>query len=148
MTIDDTAIQRLAAKGRQNGNRLSIEQLGQEVPVETMTPGEVAELVEELEAAGIEVELTDARLKRPRAGGGEYQRGAGVVDIASPAAPAVSAPGARPSEHGWADEGLGHAHGAHHGSRRAPTWDRGGVDMLPVASLVLVALVLIVALGS
>ncbi|QCO00692.1 RNA polymerase sigma factor region1.1 domain-containing protein [Azospirillum argentinense] len=148
MTIDDTTLQRLIAKGRQHGNRLSVEQLGQDVPVETMTPEEVATVVEQLEAAGIDVELTDERLKRPRGGGGDYQRGAGVVTIASPAAPAVSAPGARPSEHGWADEGLGHAHGAHHGSRRAPTWDRGGVDMLPVVSVLIVALVLIIALGG
>lgn len=149
MTIDDATLQRLIEKGRQNGNRLGIEQLGQDVPVETMTPEEVAVVVERLEAAGIDVELTDERLKRPRSGGGsDYQRGAGVVDIASPAAPAVSAPGARPSVHGWADEGLGHAHGAHHGSRRAPTWDRGGVDMLPVVSVIVVALVLIIALGG
>ncbi len=148
MTIDDATLQRLTDRGRQNGNRLSIEQLGQDVPVETMTPEEVADLVEQLETAGIDVELSDARLKRPRSGGGtDYQRGAGVVDLASPAAPAVSAPGARPSEHGWADEGLGHAHGGHHGSRRAPTWDRGGVDMLPVVTLIVVALVLILVLS-
>ncbi|MBK3731994.1 sigma-70-like protein [Azospirillum brasilense] len=147
MTIDDATLQRLIDKGRKHGNRLGIEQLGQDVPVETMTPEEVAVVVERLEAAGIDVELTDERLKRPR-GGGDYERGAGVVTIASPAAPAVSAPGARPSEHGWADEGLGHAHGAHHGSRRAPTWDRDGVDMLPIVSVLVVALVLIIALGG
>ncbi|MGR0184140.1 RNA polymerase sigma factor region1.1 domain-containing protein [Azospirillum aestuarii] len=147
MTIDDATLQRLIDKGRQHGNRLGIEQLGQDMPVETMTPEEVAVVVERLEAAGIDVELTDERLKRPR-GGGDYRRGAGVVGIATPAAPAVSAPDARPSEHGWADEGLGHAHGTHHGSRRAPTWDRGGVDMLPVVSVIVVALVLIIALGG
>ncbi len=147
MTIDDATLQRLIDKGRRNGNRLGIEQLGQDVPVETMTPEEVAALVERLETAGVDVELTDERLKRPRAGS-DYQRGAGVVSMAAPAAPAVSAPGARPSEHGWADEGLGHAHGGHHGSRRAPTWDRDGVDMLPVVSIIVVALVLIIALGG
>ncbi|TWA67260.1 sigma-70-like protein [Azospirillum brasilense] len=147
MTIDDATLQRLIDKGRKHGNRLGIEQLGQDVPVETMTPEEVAVVVERLEAAGIDVELTDERLKRPR-GGGDYERGAGVVTIASPAAPAVSAPGARPSVHGWADEGVGHAHGGHHGSRRAPTWDRDGVDMLPIVSVLVVALVLIFALGG
>ncbi|WP_114859281.1 hypothetical protein [Azospirillum brasilense] len=147
MTIDDATLQRLIGKGRTHGNRLSVEQLGQDVPVETMTPEEVAVVVERLEAAGIDVELTDARLKRPR-GNGDYERGAGVVTIASPAAPAVSAPGARPSVHGWADEGMGHAHGGQHGSRRAPTWDRDGVDMLPIVSVLVVALVLIFALGG
>ena len=85
MTIDDATLQRLIDKGRRNGNRLGIEQLGQDVPVETMIPEEVAALVERLETAGVDVELTDERLKRPRAGS-DYQRGAGVVSMAAPAA--------------------------------------------------------------
>ena len=149
MPIDDATLQRLTEMGRQNGDRLSIEQLGREVPVETMTPEEVAAVVERLETNGIDVDLEDESLKKPRAartydgGGGD----AGVVDIAHPAAPAVSAPGVKPSEHGWADEGLGYAHGGHHASRKAPTWNRGGVDMIPIAAVVVVALVLIVVLG-
>lgn len=148
MPIDETTKERLIRMGRQNGDRLSIEQLGQEIPVETMTPDEVAAVVETLEGAGIEVDLEDEKLKKPRPTVA-YERGAGVVDMASPAAPAVSAPGARPSQHGWEDEGYGHAadrHG-HHGSRRAPTWNRGGVDMIPIVTFAAVALVLIVVLG-
>ncbi|MBP2313306.1 hypothetical protein [Azospirillum soli] len=147
MPIDDATLQRLTELGRQNGDRLSIEQLGREVPVETMTPEEVAAVVERLETAGIEVDLEDESLKKPRAARA-YPTGAGVVDMASPAAPAVSAPGVKPSEHGWADEGLGHAHGGHHASRRAPTWNRNGVDMIPIVTFIVVALVLIVALGG
>ncbi len=152
MAVDDATIDRLIGMGRSNGNRLSIEQLGREVPVETMTPEEVAAVVERLETAGIEADLTDESLKRPRGARiyepGAGEPGAGVVDLASPAAPAVSVPGVRPSEHGWADEGHGYAAAGHHGTRRAPTWDRGGVDLLPVVCMVVVALVLIIALGG
>lgn len=148
MPIDDATKERLVRMGRQNGDRLSIEQLGREIPVETMTPGEVAAVVETLEGAGIEVDLEDESLKKSRPSVA-YERGAGVVDMASPAAPAVSVPGVRPSQHGWEDEGLGHVadHHGHHGSRKAPTWDRGGVDMLPIVTLAAVALILIVVLG-
>ncbi len=148
-TIDDDTIQRLTNLGRQHGNRLGIEQLGREIPVESMTPEEVAVVVERLEAAGIDVELEDERLKKPRgARSYDYERGAGVVDLASPAAPAVSTPGFKPSEHGWEDDSFGHAHGGGHGSRKAPTWNRNGVDVLPVVIMILVALVMIALVGS
>lgn len=147
MATDTSALERLKAMGKAHGNRLTIDQLGREVPVDTMTPEEVAAVIERLEASGIDVELTDERLRRARPSG-EYQRGVGVVDLASPAAPAVSVPGVHPSRHGWEDEGHGYAHGHHHGARKAPTWNRGGVDLLPVASLVVVALVLIGTLGG
>ncbi len=149
--IDDETMQRLTDLGRRHGNRLSVEQLGQEVPVETMTPEEVAVVVDQLESAGIDVELDDARLKRPRAArayDGPVDSSAGVVDLASPAAPAVSVPGVKPSVHGWEDEGLGHAHGTAHGSRKAPVWMRNGVDMLPIVIVVVVAVVLIGVLGG
>lgn len=150
MAIDNETLQRLTEEGRRHGNRLSVEQLGREIPVETMTPEEVAVVVERLESAGIDVDLDDERLKRPR-GARAYDsaRGEGVVDLASPAAPAVSVPGVKPSVHGWEDEGLGHAHGGHgHGSRKAPTWNRGGVDMLPIVIIVVVALVMIAVVGG
>lgn len=146
----DAAVQRLIDQGRRNGGRLGIEQMGAALPIETMTPEEVAAVVERLETAGIEVDLEDPQLRRRR---GDYRRGDGVVDMASPAAPAVSAPGAVPSRHGWADEddALGHrrddGHGRGHGHGAAPTWERNGVVLLPVAALVGVAVVLIAALG-
>lgn len=150
MAVDNETIQRLTEEGRRHGNRLSIEQLGRAVPIETMTPEEVAVVVERLEAAGIDVDLDDERLKRPR-GARSYDsvRGEGVVDLASPAAPAVSVPGVKPSVHGWEDDALGHAHGSGaHGTRKAPTWNRNGVDMLPIVIIVVVALVMIAIVGG
>lgn len=149
MPIDNETMQRLTEEGRRHGNRLSIEQLGREVPVETMTPEEVAAVVERLETAGIDVDLDDERLKRPRgARTYEPEPGAGVVDLASPAAPAVSVPGVKPSVHGWEDEGLGHAHADAHGSRKAPTWNRNGVDMLPIVIIIVVAVLMIAIVGG
>lgn len=150
MAIDNDTMQRLTEEGRRHGNRLSVEQLGREIPVETMTPEEVAVVVERLETAGIDVDLDDERLKRPR-GARSYDavRGEGVVDLASPAAPAVSVPGVKPSVHGWEDDRVGQAHGGHgHGSRKAPTWDRGGMDMLPIVIIIVVALVMIALVGG
>ncbi|MBP2300040.1 RNA polymerase sigma factor region1.1 domain-containing protein [Azospirillum picis] len=147
-TVNDTAVQSLIDQGRRNGNRLSAEALGAALPVDMMTPEETAAVVERIEAAGVEVELDDAGLVRGRPNPalarqtGDYHRGDGVVDMASPAAPAVSAPGAKPSVHGWLDDAP-----AAHGHGGAPTWIRDGVEMLPLASMVLVALVLILALG-
>jgi hypothetical protein len=148
MPIDDKNMARLVDLGRRNGNRLSVEQLGEVLPVDSLSPGEIATVVEKLEAAGIDVDLDEEWLKTRRAP--DYERGAGVVSIADYAAPAVSAPGAVPSRHGWADdagEHTGQAHGEAHGSRRAPTWDRNGVDLLPIAAIACVALVLIIALA-
>ncbi|CAO3405644.1 hypothetical protein [Azospirillum largimobile] len=150
-TTDDRIIESLIDHGRRNGNRLSAEALGGILPVDTMTPEETAAVIERVEAAGVEVELDDARLMQGRPNpalarqAGDYRRGDGVVDMASPAAPAVSAPGAVPSRHGWADEaGSGHG-GHHHGA--APTWRRDGVELLPLASVAAVAVVLILMLG-
>lgn len=142
----DGTIQSLIDQGRRSGNRLGAEALGAALPIETMTPEEIAAIVERIETAGVEVELDDSRLLRPRGApaGGTYRRGDGVVDMASPAAPAVSAPGAVPSRHGFADDiGTSAAHG--HGA--SPTWTRNGVELLPLASLAVVALLLIATLG-
>ncbi|WP_042442326.1 RNA polymerase sigma factor region1.1 domain-containing protein [Azospirillum sp. B510] len=148
---EDRLIDRLIDHGRRNGNRLSAEALGAALPVDSMTPEETAAVIERVEAAGIEVELDDSHLMRGRPGPAparqrdDHRRGDGVVDMASPAAPAVSAPGAVPSRHGWADDiATGHA-GGHHGG--APTWTRNGVEMLPLACVAAVAVVLIAALG-
>ncbi|AWU92860.1 hypothetical protein [Azospirillum ramasamyi] len=149
-TTDDRLVQSLIDHGRRNGNRLSAEALGGILPVDTMTPEETAAVIERVEAAGVEVELDDTRLMQGRPNPalarqtGDYHRGDGVVDLASPAAPAVSAPGAVPSRHGWADD-IGTGHGGHHGS--ASTWRRNGVEMLPLVSIIVVALVLILVLG-
>lgn len=150
-TTDDRIIESLIDHGRRNGNRLSAEALGAILPVDTMTPEETAAVIERVEAAGVEVELDDSRLMQGRPNpalarqAGDYRRGDGVVDMASPAAPAVSAPGAVPSRHGWADD-AGSSHGGHHHGA-APTWERDGVELLPLASVAAVAVVLILMLG-
>jgi len=146
---DDATIRSLIDQGRRSANRLSAEALGAALPVETMTPEEIAVVVERIESAGVEVELDDSRLMRSRGvPAGAYRRGDGVVDIANPTAPAVSAPGAVPSRHGWADGiGANPEYNAAHGHGATPTWSRDGVELLPLATLAGVALVLIVALG-
>lgn len=149
-TTDDRVVESLIDHGRRNGNRLSAEALGSVLPVDTMTPEETAAVIERVEAAGVEVELDDSRLMRGRPNpalarqGGGYRRGDGVVDMDSPAAPAVSAPGAVPSRHGWADD-MANGHAGHR--HAAPTWMRNGVELLPLASVAVVALVLILMLG-
>ncbi|ANC90534.1 hypothetical protein A6A40_00620 [Azospirillum humicireducens] len=149
-TTDDRLVESLIEHGRRNGNRLSAEALGGILPVDTMTPEETAAVIERVEAAGVEVELDDSRLMRGRANRaptrqtGDYRRGDGVVDMASPAAPAVSAPGAVPSRHGWADD-IANGHAGHR--HAAPTWTRNGVELLPLASVAVVALLLILMLG-
>ena len=150
MQIDDATRTRLRDLGKRNGNRLSVEQLGQVLPVENLSPGDIAVLVEELEAEGIDVDLDEEWLKnRPKSS--DYNRGDGVSTIATYAAPAVSAPGAVPSKHGFADDGpgerTGHGHGHGHGSKKAPTWDYDGVDLIPIACVAGVALVLMIALA-
>lgn len=150
-TTDDRLVESLIEHGRRNGNRLSAEALGGILPVDTMTPEETAAVIERVEAAGVEVELDDSRLMQGRPNPalarqtGDYRRGDGVVDMASPAAPAVSAPGAVPSRHGWADD-IANGHGGHHHAA-APTWTRNGVELLPLASVAAVAVVLILMLG-
>lgn len=150
-TTNDPVIQSLIDQGRRNGNRLSAEALGAALPVETMTPEETAAIVERIEAAGVEVELDDARLMRGRgtAVGAkpDYHRGDGVVDMANPAAPAVSSPGAVPSVHGWADDAGRDDHGHGHGHGGTPSWKRDGIELLPLASMAAVAVVMIAALG-
>ena len=142
MAIDETAVSRLHDIGRRQG-RISAEELGRILPVDRMAPGDIARVVERLESAGIEVDL-DPSLLAPRAGAGRDAGDAGVVDIASPAAPASTAPGVGPSSsHEVASMGASHGRG----SRRAPTWERGGIDLIPIVSIGVVAVVLIIALG-
>ncbi|WP_431854438.1 hypothetical protein [Azospirillum sp.] len=147
MPIDDTAYRRLEEDARRQGGRLSVEDLGRALPIDTMSATEVAEVVDRLERAGIDVDV-DPTLTRPHpdATSGNSD---GVVTIASPAAPAISAPNVRPTTR--ADVvamGDPHPHGHHgRGHGRAPTWNRNGVELLPLLSMGIVAVLLIVALA-
>lgn len=147
MPIDDSVYRRLEEEAGRRGGRLSVEDLGRVLPIDAMSATEVAEVVDRLERGGIDVDV-DPALTRPHpdATSGNSD---GVVDLASPAAPAISAPNVRPTTH--ADVvamGDPHPHGHHgHGHRRAPSWNRNGVELLPILSMVIVAVVLIVALG-
>jgi hypothetical protein len=145
MPIDETVYRRLEEEAGRRGGRMSVEDLGRVLPLDTMSATEVAEVVERLERAGIDVDV-DPMLTRPHpdATSGNSD---GVVDLASPAAPAISAPNVRPTTQ--ADivaMGDPHPH-THHGHRHAPVWNVNGVEMLPMLAMGIVALVLIVALG-
>lgn len=145
MAINEAAYQRLEAHGRRDG-RITVEEMGREMPIEEMDPVEIAEVVDRLERAGIDVDV-DAALLKPHPDRGRPAGDAGVVDIAHPAAPAVSAPGVRPSRPADVAD-MGDPYHGHHGhGRKAPTWMRDGVDLLPVVCVGLVAIVMIVALG-
>ncbi|HYH23385.1 MAG TPA: RNA polymerase sigma factor region1.1 domain-containing protein [Azospirillum sp.] len=145
MAINEAAYQRLEAHGRRDG-RITVEEMGRELPIEEMDPVEIAEVVDRLERAGIDVDV-DAALLKPHPDRGRSGDAAGVVDIAHPAAPAVSVPGVRPSRP--ADiAGMGeplHGHSGH--GRKAPTWNHNGMDLLPIVCVGVVAIVMIVALG-
>ncbi|HYG87104.1 MAG TPA: hypothetical protein VD978_12670 [Azospirillum sp.] len=144
MSIDESAYRRLEEIGRRNG-RLGVEDVARVLPLDTMSATEVAEVVERLERAGIEVELDPVLARqRPDATAGNSE---GVVDLASPAAPAISSPRVHPTTQ--ADivaMGDTHYHG-HHGRKRAPTWNVNGIEMLPVLVIAIVAVLMIVALG-
>lgn len=145
MAISEAAYQRLEAHGRRDG-RITTEEIGRELPIEEMDPVEIAQVIDRLERAGIDVDVDPALLK-PHPDRGRSGGDAGVVDIAHPAAPAVSAPGVRPSRP--VDiAGMGDPHHGHHGhGRKAPTWTRDGIDLLPIVCVGIVAIVMIVALG-
>ncbi len=146
MPIDESAYRRLEEEAGRRGGRLTVEDLGRVLPLDSMSATEVAEAVERLERAGIDVDM-DPALTRPHpdASSGNSD---GVVTMASPAAPAISSPRVHPTTQ--ADVvAMGdphpHAHHGHH--RRTPTWTVNGVEMLPMLSVLVVALVLIAALG-
>lgn len=141
MASHDAAVQRLIEQGRRTG-RLTTDDLSRALPVQTMSAAEIAAVVDRLDAAGIDVDV-DERLTggRPRP-----QRQAEPLSPTLPpyAAPAVSEPGVRPSEDGWVGT---HGDAPAHGSRRAPSWEVDGVNMMPVVALGASALVLLIALG-
>lgn len=135
---------------RSRGDRLSVEQLGNVLPVEEMTPTEIAELVAELEEAGVHVDLEDRRLAARAIPQTEAQRTAGVVTIGAPAAPAISAPGVQPSRHGFLDDGpepAAYRQDGYAQVKGAPVILYDGMEMLPLISMVGVAIVLLILLG-
>ena len=147
MVIDDSAYSRLEEEARRRGGRLSVEELGRILPLDSMSETEVAAVVERLERAGIDVDV-DPALTRQHPDS-TANNSDGVVSMASPAAPAISSPRVYPSTR--ADivaMGDPHPHGHHgHGHGRAPTWNKNGVEMLPMLAIGIVALLLIIVLG-
>lgn len=143
MATHDAAVQRLIEQGRRTG-RLTTEDLSRALPIQSMSAAEIAGVVDRLDAAGIDVDV-DERLTggRPRP-----QRGAAGSPLPSTippvAAPAVSEPGVRPSKEGWAGT---HGDAPAHGSRRAPSWEADGVNIMPLVAFGISALVLMIALG-
>ena len=147
MVIDDSAYRRLEEEAGRHGGRLSVEAMGRILPLDSMSATEVAEIVDRLERAGIDVDI-DPALTRPHPDSSSGNDD-GVVSIAAPAASAISSPRVYPSKPAdLAGMGDGHAPAHHgHGHKRAPTWNRNGVEMLPLLCVGIVALILIVALG-
>ena len=143
MTIDDSTYQRLEEIGRRDG-RVSVEDMARVLPLDSMSATEIAQVVDRLERAGIEVDI-DPTLTRPHRDA-TSDNADGVVTMASPAAPAISSPAVKPTTSSdIAAMGNAHGHG-HHGHGKAPTWMVNGVEMLPVLSIGIVALLLIVTL--
>ena len=145
MPIDESAYRHLEEEAGRRGGRMSVEELGRILPIDRMSGAEVAEVVDRLERAGIDVDVDPMLTRRhPDTTAGNSE---GVVDLASPAAPAISAPTVRPTTP--ADivaMGDPHPH-ARRGHHRAPTWNVNGVELLPILAMGIVALVLIVTLG-
>lgn len=144
MPIDETVYRRLEEAGRSKG-RLNVEDVADILPLNSMSAAEVAEVVERLERAGIDVEL-DPVLSRPHPDSSSGNAD-GVVDLAAPAAPAISSPRVYPTTQADIVAMGDTLHHGHHGHKRSPTWTVNGVEMLPMLCIGVVALVLIIALG-
>ncbi|NYZ15925.1 hypothetical protein HL658_25575 [Azospirillum sp. RWY-5-1] len=146
MASHDAAVQRLIEQGRRTG-RLTTDDLSRALPIQSMDPAEIAAVVDRLDAAGIDVDV-DERLTggRPRPQRGAAGSPAPTLPPTIPpvAAPAVSEPGVRPSREGWVGT---HGDAPAHGSRRAPSWEADGVNIMPVVAFGISALVLMIALG-
>ena len=66
--ISSDLLARLVADGRKRG-RLTVEDLAQVLPIDSMAPGEIALVVAHLEEAGVPVEVDEALLQgRPASG--------------------------------------------------------------------------------
>lgn len=61
MAVDELAVRRLVALGRQNG-ALTLTQIRSILPVDRMTEAQIGEALEKVEAAGIPIEIDDALL--------------------------------------------------------------------------------------
>lgn len=142
--LNSAGYERLKVIGQRHG-RVTTGDVARTLPLASLSAQDLTAIIERLEDDGIEVEV-DVSLLMPRRAPVDREHGVGVVDMANPAAPAISVPGARPAT---AEEiaGMGFARqpdapGRHH---HAPTLKRGGVDMLPLLSIGAVTLVMLVA---
>lgn len=146
MTWEGAGYERLKAIGQRHG-RVTTGDVARTLPMASLSARDLTTILERLEDDGIEVEV-DAALLIRRQTPIDREHGVGVVDIASPAAPAISVPGAQPATaRDIVGMGFGRqaeAPGAHH---RAPTLKRGGVDLLPLVSMVVVTVVMLAVLS-
>lgn len=146
MAWESTGYERLKAIGQRHG-RITTGDVARTLPMASLSAGDLTAILERLEDDGIEVEV-DAALLMPRQTPIDREHGVGVVDMASPAAPAISVPGAQPATardiagmgFGRQAEAPGHRHWA-------PTLKRGGVDLLPLVAMGAVAVVMLVVLS-
>ena len=97
MTLDGGALKRLAAVQQSQGH-VTLADIGNVIPVDSMTPEEIAEAMAQVEAAGIDIEVDKEFLRhRPDAG----------LAVAPPPAShsRFGAPDARGSMTGHSDQG-------------------------------------------
>lgn len=142
---ESAGYERLKTIGQRHG-RVTTGDVARILPMDTLSAHDLTAILERLEDDGIEVEV-DAALLTPRHTPIDREHGVGVVDMASPAAPAISVPGALPATarevagmgFGRQAEAPGHRHWA-------PTLKRGGIDLLPLVSMGAVAMVILVML--
>lgn len=146
MAWDSAGYERLKAIGARHG-RVTTGDVARTLPLTALSVADLTAIMERLEDDGIAVDV-DASLLMPRRAPVDREHGVGVVDMANPAAPAISTPGAQPATPkeiagmGFArqPDAPGHRH-------HAPTLKRGGVDLLPLLSMGAVAVVMLVAFG-
>jgi len=75
----EQAIGRLVELGLRQGGQLGLDQVQAELPVDEMGVGELARVLERIEATGVTVEVEDALLRRPRTAPEEEERAEAVV---------------------------------------------------------------------
>lgn len=146
MARDSAGYARLKAIGVRHG-RVTTGDVARILPMADLSVADLTAIMERLEDDGIAVDV-DASLLMPRRAPVDREHGVGVVDMAHPAAPAISTPGALPATAGEiAGMGFARQPDAPGGSHHAPTLKRGGIDLLPLLAMGAVVVVMLVAFG-
>lgn len=68
MAINESAVRRLVDIGRQHHGHLTLDAIKDVLPVQAMSEAQIAEAIDQLERAGIEVDVDPRLLRRPPGG--------------------------------------------------------------------------------